>query len=176
MAPTLYAAPPHGPPPPTCRLGAPLRSSERGLGRLDASCGASKPARTRPEHDGFHTRCFLFKLTLLTIRFQPVAAGGVAAAAEEEEDALDVDGATGGGAAAGGGYAAAYVQLSFAAEARCITLHTLHYITSLHYTDNYNYFYCPTAPLHHFTTAVLPYTTLLDDCATTTLPHYHLYY
>ena len=43
-----------------------------------------------------------------------VGDGGAAAAAEEEEDALEVDAAGGGG---DGGYAAAFVQLSFAAEA-----------------------------------------------------------
>ncbi len=42
----------HRPPRPSWRHGAPLRSPECSRGRLEASCGASKPARTRPQHDG----------------------------------------------------------------------------------------------------------------------------
>ena len=45
-------APPHVPPRPTWRRGARTHRSERSLGRLDASCGVSKPVRTRPQHDG----------------------------------------------------------------------------------------------------------------------------
>ena len=58
---TSMRAPPHGPPQPTWRHGAPLLSPERGRGRPDTSCGTSEPAlgnpnttmfpRFQPEHD-----------------------------------------------------------------------------------------------------------------------------
>ena len=44
--------PPPGPPRPSWRRESPLRTPERSHGRLDASCGASKSALTRPQHDG----------------------------------------------------------------------------------------------------------------------------
>ena len=50
---TSVRAPPHDPPQPTWRHCAPLRSPERSSGRLDASCGASKPALGHRQHDGF---------------------------------------------------------------------------------------------------------------------------
>jgi hypothetical protein len=45
-------APSHGPRQPTLRHGAPLRRPGRSPSRLGASSGASKPALTRPLHDG----------------------------------------------------------------------------------------------------------------------------
>ena len=49
---TSLRATPHGPPRPTWRHDAPLRSIECRPGRLDASRDASKPARTRPQNAG----------------------------------------------------------------------------------------------------------------------------
>ncbi len=53
MVPTLYEGTPHGPPRPNWRSGARIHSPERSLGRLDASCGTSKPALPGPQNEGF---------------------------------------------------------------------------------------------------------------------------